>query len=174
MMKLVCWGCWEISAGWNRAEDGSAASVEPWRLRLICPKGLLRSSACWGGGEHSRTKTVSSLMPVTSTQKDRHTEITMLSLIPFWVSPASFSRGVGLRLLSCDILNYYELNSCFKPNSRASLSVIYIPSIWLLLILVLGRWEQMAQFLSIEKGGINQCIKKKDQKSFQFLLSSCS
>lgn len=33
---------------WNIAEEGSGASVEPWRLRLICPKGLLSSSA-WRG-----------------------------------------------------------------------------------------------------------------------------
>lgn len=46
---------------WNIAEEGSGASVEPCRLRLICPKGLLSSSAwdimgllkagcCWAGG----------------------------------------------------------------------------------------------------------------------------
>lgn len=33
---------------WNIAEEGSGASVEPCRLRLICPKGLLSSSA-WRG-----------------------------------------------------------------------------------------------------------------------------
>lgn len=33
---------------WNIAEEGSGASVEPCRLRLICPKGLLSSSA-WSG-----------------------------------------------------------------------------------------------------------------------------
>lgn len=33
---------------WNMAEEGSGASVEPCRLRLICPKGLLSSSACIG------------------------------------------------------------------------------------------------------------------------------
>lgn len=33
---------------WNMAEEGSGASVEPCRLRLICPKGLLSSSACSG------------------------------------------------------------------------------------------------------------------------------
>lgn len=32
--------------GWNI--EGSGASVEPCRLRLICPKGLLSSSACSG------------------------------------------------------------------------------------------------------------------------------
>lgn len=48
MMNPVCCGCWEMRDDWNIAEEGSGASVEPCRLRLICPKGLLSSSACIG------------------------------------------------------------------------------------------------------------------------------
>lgn len=49
-MKPACCGGWERSGGWKRAlGEGSGASVDPWRLRLICPKGVLSSSACGGG-----------------------------------------------------------------------------------------------------------------------------
>lgn len=57
MMNPVCCGCWEMRDDWNIAEEGSGASVEPCRLRLICPKGLLSSSACGGDKQEGWRRT---------------------------------------------------------------------------------------------------------------------